>query len=112
MEEFANGGKIQEKQIFGYRLSSARMVIEHPFGRLRATFSCLRRDMNIILDDLPYVKHACFIIHNFCKINKEQINQQYVTDALKYDAEFQPPSQGSYKKTKRKEKGIVLEIRL
>ena len=49
--------------------------------------------MGINLDDLPYVIHACFILYNFCEINKKQIDRQYVTDALNYDAEFQPPSQ-------------------
>ena len=76
MKEFANGGKTQDEQFFGYRLSSARMVIECAFGRLKARFGCLRRDMDINLDDLPYVIHACFILHNVCEINKEQINMK------------------------------------
>ena len=42
--------------------------------------------MDINLDDLPHVKHACFILHNCCEIDKEQINRQYVTDTLKFDA--------------------------
>ena len=36
MKEFSNGGKNNEEQFFGYRLSSARMVLECAFGRLKA----------------------------------------------------------------------------
>ena len=52
--------------------------------------------MDINLDDLPVI-HACFILHNLCEINKEQINRQHVSDALKHDAKFKPSSQESCK---------------
>ena len=41
MKEYANGGKTPDEQFFGFRLSSARMVIECGFGRLKARFGCL-----------------------------------------------------------------------
>ena len=82
MKEFASGGKNEEEQFFGYRLSSARMVIECAFWRMKVRFGCLRRDMDINLDDLTYIIHSCFILHNFCEIHKEPINPQYVTAAL------------------------------
>jgi hypothetical protein len=58
MKEFAEGGKDAQEQFFGYRLSSARMVIECAFGRLKARFGCLRREMDINIDDLPAVIHT------------------------------------------------------
>ena len=60
MKEFANGGKNQLEPFCCFRLSSARMVIECSFGRLKARFNCLRRDMDINLNDLTNVSHACF----------------------------------------------------
>ena len=36
MKEYANGGNTPYEQFFGFRLSSARMVIECAFGRLKA----------------------------------------------------------------------------
>ena len=51
MKEFTKGGKNAEEQFFGYRLSSARMVVECGFGRLKARFGCLRRDMDINLEE-------------------------------------------------------------
>ena len=73
------------------------MVIECASGRLKARFGCLRRDMDTNLDDLTYVIHSCFILHNFCEIHKEPINPQYVTAAFKHDSEFQPPTHSGYK---------------
>ncbi|CAB3994289.1 nuclease HARBI1 [Paramuricea clavata] len=89
MKEFAEGGKDAQEQFFGYRLSSARMVIECAFGRLKARFGCLRREMDINIDDLPAVIHTCFILHNFCEMNNEIVSKQMVEQAVQYDVEFQ-----------------------
>ena len=62
MKEFANGVRTPEEQFFGYRLSSTRMVIEFAFGCLKARFGCLRKDMNINIDHLPYVIHSWFVL--------------------------------------------------
>eukprot|EP00794_Sanderia_malayensis_P019764 gene19764-biopygen16412 len=42
MKEFAKGGSTDPKQFFGKRLSSARMVVECAFGRLKARFGKLK----------------------------------------------------------------------
>ena len=96
MKEFANGGRTPEEQFFGYRFFSARMVIECAFARLKARFGCLRWGMDINIDDLPYVIHSCFVLHNFCEINKEVINPSYVEVANKFDLEFQPSTFTGY----------------
>ena len=61
MKEYANGGSTQYEQYFGYMLCSARNVIERAFGRLKARFSALKREMDINLEDLPSVK-----LHMLC----------------------------------------------
>ena len=71
------------------------MVIECAFGRLKARFGCLRRDMDISLKDLPAVIHSCFILHNFCELNNEQVSSYRVEVARKYDDQFQPPHSAS-----------------
>ena len=43
MKEFANGGKDQSEEFFGFNLPTGRMVIECAFGSLKAHFGCLRR---------------------------------------------------------------------
>ena len=90
MKEFPGGGNTAKEQFFGYRLSSARMVIECAFGRLKGRFGALRRDMDINIDDLPQVIYACFVLHNFCEINKELLPQEYIDSGMKYERQFQP----------------------
>ena len=104
MAEYATGGKSPDEKLFGFRLSSARMVIECPFGRLKARFGCLRQNMDIRLEELPVVIHSCFILHNFCERKKEPVNQHRVAVARKYDTEFQP-SLGKYQVVKNNESG-------
>ena len=70
-------GNSSEK-IFGQSLSSARVVIKGIFGRLKARFGCLRREMDMNLKELLAVIHSCFILHNFCEIRQEAVNQNDV----------------------------------
>ena len=62
------------------------MVLEFTFGHLKARFDSLNRNMDINLKDLPNVIYACFVLHNFCKIRKELIHQNDVSNALKNNA--------------------------
>lgn len=97
MKEFANGGKNQEEEFFGFRLSSARIVVECAFGRLKARFGCLRRDMDINIKELPNVINACFVLHNFCEERKELLNEKKIEEGLAFEKDFQPPRDNSYK---------------
>ena len=91
MKEYASGGMNRQERYFGYRLCSARNVIECVFGRLKARFGCLKRAMDINLNDLPFVIYACFVLHNYCELHNESINEETVKMAINYDRDFQPP---------------------
>ena len=56
-------------------------MIECAFGRLKARFSALRREMDLNLSDLPTVIYACFVL-NFCEVNKESISDDRVVVLL------------------------------
>ena len=90
MKEYANGGSTPREQYFGYRLCSARNVIECAFGRLKARFGALKRSMDINMDDPPFVIYSCFILHNFCEINQESLVDEVVSNSVEYDRSFQP----------------------
>lgn len=90
MKEYVNGGSNPQEQYFGYKLCGARNVIECAFGRLKARFSALKRAMDINLDDLPAVIYACFVLHNFCEINKESISEERVRVAIDNEQQLQP----------------------
>ena len=65
MKEYSGGGTNCQEQYFGYKLCSARNVIECSFGRLKARFGTLKRAMDINIYDLPNVIYACLILHNY-----------------------------------------------
>ena len=95
MKEFPGGGNTVQEQFFGWRLSSARMVIECAFGRLKARFGALRREMDINSAELPYVIYACFVLHNFCELQNEKVGEDDMARAVAYDREFQPDMLGN-----------------
>lgn len=90
MTEYSGGGSNTQEQFYGYRLSSARMVIECSFGRLKGRFACLRGNVDINMSDLPTFLHSVFIMHNFCEQENQPVRQQDVESAQNYDAIFQP----------------------
>ena len=68
MNEYPVGAKKQKEKYFGYKLSSARIIIENARGRLKARFRCLHCAMDIDINILPQVIHSCFILHNYWEI--------------------------------------------
>lgn len=51
-------------------LCQSRMVIECAFGRLKARFGALKREMDINIKDVASVIYAYFVLHNFVKSTK------------------------------------------
>lgn len=51
--------------------------------------------MDINLDDLPFVIYACFVLHNYCEMNREPVDEHKVSVAIQYDRDFQPPTQAN-----------------
>ena len=49
--------------------------------------------MDINLDDLPTVIYACFVLHNFCEINKEAISEDQVRSVMEHEQALQPTNQ-------------------
>ena len=98
MKELPNGGANMKEQFYGYRLCASRMVIECAFGRLKASFRILTGVMHINLTDLPAVIYACFVLHNYCELKQETINEQLVNAAVAYDHGFQSPPATANKK--------------
>ncbi|XP_030008156.1 protein ALP1-like [Sphaeramia orbicularis] len=95
MKEYCNGGSTPQEQYFGLCLCRARMVIECAFGRLKARFASLRRPMDINIRDLPHVIYACFVLHNYCEVNKETLDEHSVSGAIHCDKDCQPPTQSN-----------------
>ncbi|XP_075060997.1 uncharacterized protein LOC142149570 [Mixophyes fleayi] len=73
MKGFTQQHHLSQEQIrFTHTLSSARMVVENAFGRLKGRWRCLLKHIDIDTKLVPHVVAACCILHNICEIQKEQ----------------------------------------
>ncbi len=67
-----------ERAIFNQVLRGGRNQVECAFGRLKARWQILNRAMNVKLEDVPTLVHACFVLHNFCEVKGVPINGERV----------------------------------
>ena len=110
MKEFPGGGLTMQEQLFGYRLCSARVTIECAFGRLKARFGILKREMDISFPYLQQVIHSCFILNNYCELQKEGIGEQTV-EHEKASEIIDQPTINQYKGNNSKEEAQAKRIR-
>ena len=82
MKEYPKGGKDDHEKFFGYKLSSAKIVIENAFGRLKGRFRYLNRAMDVNVKELPNFIMSCFVLHNFCEFRKEKLPKRLFTKRL------------------------------
>ena len=57
------------------QLSQTRMVVENSFGRLKGRWCCLHKRLDCETDRAPVMVGACCVLHNICKINNEEFNE-------------------------------------
>ena len=80
-----------EQKYFDYRLSSALMVVENAFGRLKGRWRRLLKKIDMAIENVPTVIAACCILHNLCEIHEETFNDHWLqAHATEYE---QPPTQ-------------------
>lgn len=48
--------------------------------------------MDLNVAELPYVIYACFVLHNFCEINKESVSEDGIAAAIACDKDSRPPA--------------------
>lgn len=78
--------ELQEK--YNYKLSSARMVVENSFGRLKARFRRLLKRCDGQLPFLLDVIADCVILHNICgEINKDFCIEEWFDEEVTRDVE-------------------------
>ena len=82
MKEYAGGGSSKLRAVFWIQaVCSSRNAIE-------CAFACLKRAIDINLNDLPDVIHASFVVHNYCELNNESINEVIVRKLLCFSDTF------------------------
>ncbi|CAM5115742.1 unnamed protein product [Eretmochelys imbricata] len=65
------GSLDSSQELFNYRLSKYRMVVECAFGRLKARWCSLLTWLNLSKTNIPTVITACCALHNICESKGE-----------------------------------------
>ena len=61
----------QDEQIFNYRLSRARHIVENAFGMLVQRFCVFNRRIGLNADNTTSIVKACCVLHNFLTESKD-----------------------------------------
>ena len=81
MKAFPDNGRLtQQQKTFNFRLSSARVVVEHAYGRLKGRWRCLLKRLDISVEDVPIVVAACCVLHNICEKNGDRFDEEWLED--------------------------------
>lgn len=78
MKAYPNNGHLNNDQKrFNYRLSKARVEVEHAYGRLKGRWRCLLKRLDIDISDVPIIVAAC-VLHNICENQGEMFREEWL----------------------------------
>ena len=81
MKPFINNGHLSDGQKkFNYRLSHARVIVEHVYGRLKGRWRCLLKRLDISINQVPELVASCCVLHNICEIHGDSFNDDWLHD--------------------------------
>ena len=76
---FSSSLTFQQKNC-NYRLSRARVVVEISFGRLKARWRRLSKQVDFHIDNVPHIIAACCALHNMCEIHHDSFNEEWLQE--------------------------------
>ncbi|XP_063802147.1 uncharacterized protein LOC134969901 [Pseudophryne corroboree] len=82
MKGFTQHVQLSPNQItYTHTLSSARMVVENAFGRLKGRWRCLMKRNDVDINIMPNIVAACCILHNLCEFQREEFLPEWTVQA-------------------------------
>lgn len=79
MKAFPDNGRLSSQQkLFNYRLSHARVVVEHAYGRLKGRWRCLLKRLDVHVRDVPELVAACCVLHNMCEVHGDTFDDSWL----------------------------------
>ena len=79
MKAFPDNGRLScQQKTFNYRLSRARVVVEHAYGRLKGRWRCLLKRLDINVGDVPELVAACSTLHNMCEVHGDTFDEDWL----------------------------------
>ncbi|XP_060776402.1 uncharacterized protein LOC132885894 [Neoarius graeffei] len=90
MKPFSDTGRLTpEQHTYNYRLSSARLVVEMAFRRLKGWWRCLLKRNDYKLELCKKMALTCCVLHNIC----EEHGDNFTEEHQDRHANIQPPLQ-------------------
>ncbi|CAM4671802.1 unnamed protein product [Lepidochelys kempii] len=85
------GSLDSSQELFNYRLSKCRMVVECAFGRLKARWRSLLTRLDLSETNIPTVITACCVLHNICESKGEMFMAGWEVEANRLAAGYAQP---------------------
>ena len=78
---YCDRGNLTQSEVkFNKVLRKTRVVVENAFGRLKGCFRCMAKRLALSVPNACITISACCVPHNFCKLMKEQFNEQWLRE--------------------------------
>ncbi|XP_018786779.1 PREDICTED: uncharacterized protein LOC108967660 [Bactrocera latifrons] len=78
------------EKLYNYRLFKCRRVIENAFGQLKARFREIGRGLQVSPKNVNIIIRAYCILHNFLKIEDDEVFSAFIQDAAEDATRRQP----------------------
>ncbi|XP_065435194.1 uncharacterized protein LOC135978000 [Chrysemys picta bellii] len=85
------GSLDRSQELFSYRLSKCRMVVECAFGRLKGHWRSLLTRSDLSATNIPIVIAACCVLHNLCESKGETFMVGWEAEANRLAADYAQP---------------------
>ncbi|KAG6923737.1 hypothetical protein G0U57_019521, partial [Chelydra serpentina] len=85
------GALDSSKELFNYRLSKCRMVVECAFGRLKGHWRSLLTRSDLSETNIPIVIAACCVLYNLCESKGETFMAGWEVEANCLAAAYAQP---------------------
>jgi hypothetical protein len=85
--------KDENEESFNVYLSSARLVVEIAFGRLKSRWRMLSKKIDVHHKRVPNIVATCVVLHNFCEMEKETFNSRWLQDIEGNNLAYPQPEQ-------------------
>ncbi|KAG6927814.1 hypothetical protein G0U57_009276, partial [Chelydra serpentina] len=90
-----------EKELFNYRLSKCRMVVECAFGRLKGRWRSLLTRSDLSQKNIPIVIAACCVLHNLCESKGGTFMAGWEVEANRLAADYAQPDTRATRRSQR-----------
>uniref|UniRef100_A0A8C3HMN3 DDE Tnp4 domain-containing protein n=1 Tax=Chrysemys picta bellii TaxID=8478 RepID=A0A8C3HMN3_CHRPI len=85
------GSLDSSQELFNYRLSKCRMVVECAFGRLKGRWRTLLTHSDLSQTNIPIVIAACCVLHNLCESKGETFMAGWEAEANHLATDYAQP---------------------